>query len=251
MAPESRVRFWLLFMTVLLLPVWRASAEPARGAATQPPAGFTEGVWIRKNPGNFACFKLETPGGLRVMTDPFAMDETISVDMVTESHQDADHIDTSRLTGAFTVLREPVECQVKGIRITGIPGKHNKGDAGVTNTIFVFEIDGIRIAHFASQGAPLGEEALLKLGRVDVLMIQGFESESWREMKLTVEDCRRIIDRLHPHIVIPEHGTPRFGEILARWLGTHVEYAPAEGIVVTRRDLERSELLRIVDMDSP
>ena len=130
--------FFVIVMALIFL-------KPAKEIqhVSRMPVNFTEGVWIKKYPGGYACFKFETPDEIKIVCDPYYMDEEVSADIVTESHQHVDHVDTSRIIGQFTLLKEPGEYVVEGIHITGIPGKHNKSDTGMTNTIFVFEIDGI------------------------------------------------------------------------------------------------------------
>jgi hypothetical protein len=210
---------------------------------------FTEGVWIKKYPENYACFKFETPEGIKIITDPYMMDETVKPDIVTESHQHGDHTDVSKLQGTYKLIKEPGSYIEKGIKILGYSGKHNKGDVTGTNNIFVFEINGIKIAHFASQGQLPSDELLGKIGDADVLLIQASIKPEYANSKLNLEETEAIIKMLKPKIVIPEHGSENLGKALATYLDLKVEFVKNGEIVVTRSGLNASKGLRILDLD--
>lgn len=207
---------------------------------------FTEGVWIKRYPDNTACFKFETPEGIKIITDPFGMNETVHTDIVTESHQDFDHVDVSMLETPYELINSTGEFNVKGINITGFPGKHNMGDGDVTNIIYVFNINDITIAHFASQGELPSEDTLDQIGEVDILLIQVFPDNSF--MKLTMEDFDAIIGKLSPKIVISEHGSSTAGTSMAQSVNTVAEYAESGEIVVTRSILDDIEGIKIIDL---
>lgn len=211
------------------------------------PKDFTQGVWIKKYPGNYACFKFETPQGVKIITDPYQMSETLHPDIVTESHQHSDHTDVSDLTGSYKLITEAGVYNVKGIKINGYPGKHNTGDTDVTNNIFVFEIGGIKIAHFASQGELPDKETLDRIGKVDILLIQVFDPGM---AKLILKDCVQIMDGLKPKIVIPEHGMAGASDAIAEYFQIPAEYASTGEIYLTRLDLDAIQGIRIIDLDT-
>lgn len=211
---------------------------------------FTEGVWIKKYPDNYACFKFETPDGLKIIADPYNMNETVHPDIVTESHQHIDHTDVSKLTMPYKLIRDPENFTQKGIKITGISGKHNKGDMSGTNSIFIFEINGIKIAHFASQGELPSDEVLNKMKNIDVLLIQASIEPDYLQGKLTLQECDHIIKILNPKIVIPEHGTPYISVAFAKYFNKLDEYASSGEIVVTRSSLDSISSFKIIDLDT-
>lgn len=218
-------------------------------AKTHNLENFTQGVWIKKYPENYACFKFETPEGLKIVVDPYMMNETVKPDIVTESHQHADHNDISKLQGEYKLIKETGSYIEKGIKITGYSGKHNKGDATETNIIFVYEINGIKIAHFASQGELPNYDVLDKIKNIDVLLIQASIKPEYANSKLNLDETKLIIDRLNPKIVIPEHGSENLCKALASFLGLNVEFIKNGEIVVTKSELNASEGLRILDLD--
>ncbi len=228
----------------------KTSPTETPAATAAKPESFEDGVWIKKYHGNFACYKFETPDGIKVITDPFCMDETIDPDIVTESHQHVDHTDVKKLTGIYELLTTTGESIQSGVKVTGVSGKHNKGDTECTNIIYVFEIEGITIAHFASQGELPDEKALEEMGNIDILLIQAFTSPDYKDSKLTLAECKEIIRKLKPKIVIPEHGTPKLGDSLAKYLEADIEYASNGQLVVTRDALDEIETVKIIDLDT-
>lgn len=211
-------------------------------------SNFTEGVWIKKYPDNYASFKFEAPDGFQVVSDPFLINEALQPDMVTESHQDMDHNDVSNLEEPYRSLIKPGEYKEGSTMITGYAGKHNKGDKVGTNTIFVIKMNGITIAHFASQGELPSNEVLDKIGKVDVLLIQIFNTASAN--KLLPEDADIIIHALNPKIIIPEHGDPDMGKILAEHLHVKEEIKSSGNVIITRSMLDKMDGIRVFNLDT-
>jgi L-ascorbate metabolism protein UlaG (beta-lactamase superfamily) len=244
----------LLSAFFILTSIGTYSHSETKYSLSNNPDNFTEGVWIKKYPYNDACFKFETPDGIKIVCDPNDMDETVSADIVTESHIDGDHTDTSKISGFYNLYRNPGEYMQKGIKITGIRGWHDKaGPFNETNTIFVFDINGIKIAHFASQGQFPDKEMraeLDALNGIDILLIQAYYPDSYVYVKMTLDECCKVIDMLNPKIVIPEHGTPGIGKFIAERYHTQAEHIGHEGIVITKDILKNIKTHRILDMDN-
>lgn len=210
---------------------------------------FTERIRIKKYPENYACFKFETPEGIKIIADPYMMNETVEPDIVTESHQHSDHNDVSKLQGDYKLIKETGSYIEKGISITGYSGKHNKGDSTETNIIFVYEINGIKVAHFASQGELPSDDTLEEIGNIDVLLIQASIRPEYANSKLNLEETKTIIDSLKPKIVIPEHGSENLGKALAEYLDLNVEFVKNGEIAVTRSELNALKELRVLVLD--
>lgn len=225
------------------------SASADKPESSSPDNDFSQGVKIKKYPENYASFKFMTPEGLTVIADPYMMNETVSPAIVTESHQHDDHKDVSKLEGNYTLIKETGSHNENGIQVTGYSGHHNKEDATETNIIFVYEINGIRIAHFASQGDLPSDETLTQIGDVDVLLIQTSIEPNYNHTKLSVDETKIIIDKLKPEIVIPEHGAENAGSAIASSLNLDVEFVESGEIIVTRSELDASKTLRVLDLD--
>jgi len=154
-----------------------------------------------------ASFLITSGAGTKIITDPYVTGGDLSygqikesADIVTVSHDHADHNNVADVQGSPKVVRGTVE--VKGIKFKGIPTYHD--DAGGRqrgkNTIFCFEVDGIRVCHLGDLGHRLNDSQVAELGEIDVLLIPvgGFFTI---DAKLAGQLC----DRLKPKVIIPMH----------------------------------------------
>jgi L-ascorbate metabolism protein UlaG (beta-lactamase superfamily) len=165
-----------------------------------------------------SCFRIHTANGARLLIDPFAsrvwlgydFPRKLAADAVLITHPHYDH-DADVLLGQqpppwtpdVRVLRDPGAYKVSGVTITGIRGKHADPwgkEFGQTNTIWLLEVDGLRIVHLGDNG-PLTEANLQELGRVDVLMMP----IDARHHILHDAEIQAIRKALHPRVVIPMH----------------------------------------------
>jgi L-ascorbate metabolism protein UlaG (beta-lactamase superfamily) len=208
-----------------------------------------KGVWITKYPGNFTCFKIETAEGLTIITDPYGMDETVHADIVAVSHSHWDHTDFSRIEGPSLLIINTTETYtIQGVKITGVRGHHNKGEP-LVNVIYVFDLDGIRLAQFASQGEVPTDTMFATIGKVDILIIQIYGKEKG---KLTVGEASQIAQRLQAKIVIPAHTDTSQNDTLAALLmGGESEKITTGKLLVSRANLAAQTAPRVVVLDVP
>jgi L-ascorbate metabolism protein UlaG (beta-lactamase superfamily) len=159
-----------------------------------------------------ATFLVEAKDGTRILTDPFEAGSydgavgyapiTERADVVTVSHDHADHNAVSAVQGHPEVVRGCGNQTVKGIPIEGIGCYHDgsRGQDRGRNTIFVMEIDGLRVGHLGDLGHPLSDEEADSLGRIDVLMapVGGYYT-------IGPEEARDVAERLGAKVIIPMH----------------------------------------------
>ncbi|MCD6300256.1 MAG: MBL fold metallo-hydrolase [Dehalococcoidales bacterium] len=154
-----------------------------------------------------ASFAITSDTGIKIITDPYKTDERIgygeieeSADIVTVSHEHSDHNNVAAVKGNPEVVRETAK--VKGLEFKGIPTYHDtvQGQQRGKNTIFCFEVDGIRICHLGDLGHSLSDKQLAELGEVDILLIPvgGY-------FTIDAEVASQICGRLAPRVVIPMH----------------------------------------------
>ncbi len=123
-------------------------------------------------------------------------------EIVTISHDHADHNQASLVKGVKKVINGPGEYEIMGISILGFPSFHDdkKGAERGKNTIYVFEIDGLRIAHLGDLGHELSEVLVGELGDIDILLLPVGGT-----FTIGPEVATRVVQAIEPSIVIPMH----------------------------------------------
>jgi L-ascorbate metabolism protein UlaG (beta-lactamase superfamily) len=125
-----------------------------------------------------ASFLITSGSGTRIITDPYTVNEGMrykpvseTSDIVTVSHDHGDHNNVASVKGQPQVVRDSAE--IKGIKIKAIPTFHDTsgGEERGQNTIFCFDVDGIRVCHCGDLGHKLTSGQLKEMGKVDVLLI--------------------------------------------------------------------------------
>jgi L-ascorbate metabolism protein UlaG (beta-lactamase superfamily) len=157
-----------------------------------------------------SCFKLQDklgPEGVTLVTDPFNKELGLKVpnfeaDIVTISHQHADHNNSGALRGNPFIVDSPGEYDIKGVMVQGIETFHDsKGGAERgKNTIYRIGMDDLTIAHLGDLGHILTDEQLDQLDGVDILLIP-VGGKYTIDAKMAVE----IIGQIEPRLVIPMH----------------------------------------------
>ncbi len=154
-----------------------------------------------------SCFKIQS-GETVVFTDPFSKEIGLvpprgQANIVTVSHQHLDHNNHQSLSGEPLMVDGPGEYESKGVNIKGVLSYHDnqEGKERGTNTIYVIEIEGMKICHLGDFGQnKLTDEQLEKIDEVDVLMIPVGGTYT-----LDGEKAVDIINQIEPRIVIPMH----------------------------------------------
>lgn len=154
-----------------------------------------------------SCFLMMDSNGTRILTDPYGSHigyelPQIAADAVTISHEHSDHNNISTVIGNTTIIRSPGEYSVKGDRIIGIETDHDRcgGTLRGKNTMFIFEMDDMRILHCGDLGIIPDEETIDKIGHIDVMMIP-------IGAIYTIDDleAREFANIIKPKVVIPMH----------------------------------------------
>jgi L-ascorbate metabolism protein UlaG (beta-lactamase superfamily) len=152
-----------------------------------------------------ACFLITSSSGLRIITDPYEPNIGYSpinesADIVTVSHDHFDHNAVKEVKGNPEVVKK--SATVKGINFKAVETFHDeaKGSKRGRNTVFVFEVDGVKICHMGDLGHIPSQEQLRELGEVNILLIPvgGFYTIDARQ-------ASEIVSILKPNIVIPMH----------------------------------------------
>lgn len=166
-----------------------------------------------------ACFLITSTGGIRIITDPYQpgqfginyapIDEV--ADIVTVSHEHADHNYIQGLPGSPLVVKETGVQEIEDITIKGIAAYHDDsgGSQRGSNTIFCFTINGINLCHLGDLGHQLSAEQIAQIGEVDILLTP--VADTILDTQLTVpftigaELATRICEQIKPRVIIPMH----------------------------------------------
>lgn len=154
-----------------------------------------------------SCFLLTDSNGSTVLTDPCDPSYGYEIppmhaDIVTISHEHNDHNNISILRGNTEIIRSPGEYNVKGIHITGVETLHDRSGGALRgkNTMFIYDMDDMRILHCGDLGMIPDEETIAKVGHVDIMLVP-------IGAIYTIDDleARELANILKPKVVIPMH----------------------------------------------
>lgn len=156
-----------------------------------------------------ACFLLVSEEGLRIITDPYIVDQNLSyspikeiADIVVVSHDHDDHNNVSAVQGKPEVLKGSGLKTAKGLQFRGVATYHDttQGEQRGTNTVFCFSLDGIKLCHLGDLGHLLSQAQVDEVGTVDILFIPvgGFYT-------IDAAGASQVCDQLKPKVVIPMH----------------------------------------------
>lgn len=137
--------------------------------------------------------------------------EGIEADLVLVTHEHLDHNAVEVIGGNPRVLRSTAGRLESPIgEVLAVASEHDRvaGTERGPNTIFVFTLDGTRIAHFGDFGqAALRDEQAEAIGTVDLAIIPVGGGPT-----IDAAQAKAVVERLDPSWVVPMHyRTPRIG----------------------------------------
>jgi L-ascorbate metabolism protein UlaG (beta-lactamase superfamily) len=144
---------------------------------------------------------LAARGGLKLEYPPI---EGIRADLVLVTHEHADHNGVAAIDGDPVVLRSTAGRLSSPIgEVVAIASEHDDaaGSRRGRNTIFVFELDGIRVAHFGDFGQrALRDEQAEAIGTIDLLFVPVGGGPT-----LDAQQAAEVVERLGPRWIVPMH----------------------------------------------
>lgn len=159
-----------------------------------------------------SAFAITLQSGKTLITDPYEaggyngavgyLPINITADIVTISHDHADHSYTRTIQGNPKIINQKGDYEAGGIKIKGIQVYHDtkQGKERGNNIIFIYEVDGLKVAHLGDLGHTLSEKETDVLNNVDILLIPigGY-------FTIDAVQATNIIENLKPRIIIPMH----------------------------------------------
>lgn len=158
-----------------------------------------------------ACFQIRGKRAT-LITDPYHPSiglklPKISADIITVSHEHDDHNYIEAVNGTARrpkpfVIKGPGEYEVADVSIFGISSFHDasKGSKRGKNTIYVIEMDGLKLVHLGDLGHFLNEKQLEEINGVDILFIP-----VGGVYTLDARQAAEQVKKVQPRIAIPMH----------------------------------------------
>lgn len=211
-------------------------------------------------------FQLVTTTGTRIVIDPHAIEQyprnIVPADLVLITHPHLDHATLNPIENRekAKVLEgvkvngrrqdwNPIDEKFKDVQVYSLGTYHDK-DSGMSrgrNTVFILEVDGLRICHLGDLGHELSERQLKTIGTVDILMIPVGGTYT-----LNGTDAKKVVAQIKPRrYIMPMHyGTKVYDDLLGpdEFLEgqKNVERKPATNELVIDPNEKASEEPKIV-----
>jgi L-ascorbate metabolism protein UlaG (beta-lactamase superfamily) len=158
-----------------------------------------------------SCFRLTERNYATVVTDPFDSKVVgydalkLRSDIVTVSHDAPGHSNTDAVKGTSHVIDGPGEFEIGGVFITGVQadsgsGKKKAKENAARNTIYVFDYDGITVAHLGDLTETPTQTEIESLGTVNVVLVPVGGGGG-----LNAAKAAEVISVIEPNLVIPMH----------------------------------------------
>jgi|SRR3990172_3410058 len=155
-----------------------------------------------------SCFRLTERSLATVVTDPFDNRVTgyeplkLRADIVTVSHDAPGHNFTSAVKGFSHSITGPGEFEIGGVFITGIQtnGHVRSNPDEPRNTLYVFDYDGVTVAHLGDLRRVPTQTEVEALGTVHVALVPVGGGGG-----LSAAKAAEVISLLEPGVVIPMH----------------------------------------------
>jgi len=186
---------------------------PAMGtpsASASPVAPGTLGLtWY-----GHSMFLLQSPGGVNILIDPnsgigYPKPTLPKIDVVTVSH---DHFDHNKMDVAGKDVRvlngiqdgdwENIDETIGDVHIRTIPTSHDdqQGSERGKNSMFLFEVAGMRLLFAGDLGHVLTDEQLAAVGAVDILLLSVGGGPT-----IGPAEATQVVGQLKPRLVVPMH----------------------------------------------
>lgn len=207
-----------------------------------------------------SSFKIKSKSAT-VITDPFDPQmvgfkyPAVEGEIVTVSHKHPDHSFVEKVSGVKKVFDGPGEYEIGGVSIIGYRSFHDgkNGEERGRNTIYVIEVEGLRIAHLGDLGHPLSDDLVGEMGSIDILMVP-----VGGVYTITPKEAVDICSKIDPYFIIPMHykdtgiNEKEFGslepkETFLRDMGLTVEVLPK--FTLKKEDIIENQSTKVIVLE--
>jgi len=153
-----------------------------------------------------SCFRLRGKNAA-VITDPYP--PTIGLRLprqeaavLTISHEHENHAYTQAVRDGAYEIKGPGEYEVAGVSVLDFATFHDteKGAKRGRNTVYLIEIDDVRVCHLGDLGHALDDEDAEKVSSVDVLLVP-----VGGRTAINAVEAAEVVRQLEPRFVVPMH----------------------------------------------
>ncbi len=122
--------------------------------------------------------------------------------LITANHPDFNGSDTATRQGKEPfIISGPGEYEIKGVFVRGFASKTVYGGKERINTVYTFELDGIRVAYLgAISDKDLDSKAKEEIGDIDIIFVPIGGDDV-----LSAEEAFKIASKREPKVIIPIH----------------------------------------------
>jgi L-ascorbate metabolism protein UlaG (beta-lactamase superfamily) len=155
-----------------------------------------------------SCYRMTERGLATVVVDPYDSKAVgylplkLKADIVTVSHDAPGHNHLNAVKGAGQILTGPGEYEIGGVFITAVQtdGNNRKKHDHPRNTLYVFDYDGLTVAHLGDIKQVPSQTEIDALGPVNIALIPIGGGNG-----LNAAKAAEVISQLEPNIIIPMH----------------------------------------------
>lgn len=157
-----------------------------------------------------SCFRIRGRD-TAIVTDPFSPKYGYAMGrpqagIVTISSRDGadrdDHAFVAGVGGEPHVVAGPGEYEIANVLISGVRTHSGAGNghAPLLNTVYVIEVDDLRVCHLGELAVVLTTEQVEAIGSVNILLVPVGGADT-----IGAKSAVEVVSQLEPHIVIPMH----------------------------------------------
>ena len=149
-----------------------------------------------------SCFRITERKYATVVTDPFGgkvglPSLKLKADIITISHKSEGHGKTAVVSGYNHALIGAGEYEIGGVFVTATA---TIAEDGTKNITYLFDYDGLTVAHLGDMAAVPSRNEIEALGQVNVLLVPIGGGNS-----LNAAQAAELVSMLEPNIVVPMH----------------------------------------------